>query len=258
MIFVVGGNGLVGSAVVNYLKKRKIKYKIIQKENKKNFFGKTCDILIYANGNASKGKANADPLYDFIASVDSTVEYIHRIKSKMFILISTVDVYENTSSILKTREDNDMFSLRLHPYGFHKKIAEEYVKRFANNYLIFRIGGIVGDGLKKNPVYDFINSKKKVRISKKSKLNFIHTNTIADVIFTIMNKGIINETFNLASKNSIEIGKIENLIKKSSKYTKDSEKYLQNYQINIKKISKLVDLSTSEDAILEYYNALKT
>ena len=54
MIFVVGGKGLTGSAIVKYLKVKNKDYEIIQKQNKENFFGKECDMLIFANGNALK------------------------------------------------------------------------------------------------------------------------------------------------------------------------------------------------------------
>ena len=38
MIFVVGGKGLTGSAIVKYLEIKNKDYEIIQKENKENFF----------------------------------------------------------------------------------------------------------------------------------------------------------------------------------------------------------------------------
>ena len=88
MIFVIGGRGLVGSAIVRYLEKNNIKYKNIQRENKHKFFGKSCDTLIYANGNAYKYKANEDPFFDFAASVLSTVEYVHNISFKKFVIKS--------------------------------------------------------------------------------------------------------------------------------------------------------------------------
>ena len=149
MIFIIGGKGLTGSAIVKYLDNKNQDYEIIQKENKEDFFGKECDTLIFANGNALKYKANEDPLFDFYASVASVVEYINNIKFKKFIHISTVDVYDDKTSLIKTKEDVDINPRKLNTYAYHKYCAEEYVKQFCDNYLIFRLSGLVGEGLKK-------------------------------------------------------------------------------------------------------------
>ena len=79
MIFIIGGKGLTGSAFVKKLERKNIEFKIIQRENKEEFFGKDCDVLIFANGNAVKYKANEDPFFDFQASVSSIAEYVHKI-----------------------------------------------------------------------------------------------------------------------------------------------------------------------------------
>ena len=78
MIFLIGGKGLVGSGFSRYFKKSKIKFKIVTRKNKKNFFGKRCDILIDCNGNGSKRKANKNPFFDFSASVKSVVENLNK------------------------------------------------------------------------------------------------------------------------------------------------------------------------------------
>jgi len=256
MIFIIGGKGLVGSAIVRYLEKNKLHYKNIQRENRQDFFGKSCDVLIYANGNAYKYKAIEDPHFDFIASVTSVAEYIHNIKFKKFILISTVDVYSDTSSLKNTYESVEIDEDKLNNYGYHKLLAENYVRHFCENYLIFRLSGLVGKGLKKNPIYDFIHKDKKVMISKKSKMNIINTEYVAQIIFKIINLNINNETFNLASENSIYIKDLKKILNFDSEYTQKSEKYLQNYKINVNKIKKNITLSRSEDAISEYFKSI--
>ena len=257
MIFIIGGNGLVGSAIVDYMNKKNIVHKIIQRENKQDFFGKSCDTLIFANGNALKYKANTEHFFDFLASVSSIVEYMHKIKFKKFIHISTIDVYEKKSDLDLTKEDVVINDFTLDTYGFHKLLAENYVKKYCSNYLIFRLPGLVGKGLKKNPVYDFIQPEKKVMISSNSVLNFINTEFIAESIFKISELGIKNEIFNLASKNSINISNIGKIVGFDSEYTEDAEQHTQNYQINVEKIQKYIDLTRSEDAIEAYYKLLK-
>tara|TARA_B110000263_G_scaffold245654_1_gene255551 strand:- start:218 stop:991 length:774 start_codon:yes stop_codon:yes gene_type:complete len=257
MYFIVGGNGLTGSALVRYLKHTGEEYKIIQKENKHEFLGKSCDTLIYANGNALKYKANEEPLFDFHASVVSIAEYIHNIKFKKFIHISTIDVYDNKTSIIKTKEDVNIDAKKLNIYGYHKYCAEEYVKHFCKNYLIFRLSGLVGKGLKKNAIYDFIHKDKKVMLSPETTINYINTRFIAETIVHMQDLGIENQIFNLASKNTIKIRDIENIIGVKTEYTKNAHLYVDNNQINTKKIEKYVKLSSSEEAIIEYFNSLK-
>ena len=257
MIFVVGGKGLTGSAIVKYLEAKNKDYEIIQKENKENFFGKECDMLIFANGNALKYKANEDPLFDFYASVASVAEYIHKIKFKKFIHLSTVDVYDDKTSIMKTKEDVYINTRKLNTYAYHKYCAEEYVKQFCDNYLIFRLSGLVGDGLKKNAAYDFTHKDKKVMLSPETTHNYINTRFIAETIFHIIDLGIENETFNLASKNAIRIGDIENIIDVKTDYTEDAHLHVDYNQINTEKIGKYVELSSSEEAMIEYFDSLK-
>ncbi len=257
MIFVIGGKGLTGSAIVKYLEAKNKDYEIIQKENKENFFGKECDMLIFANGNALKYKANEDPLFDFYASVASVAEYIHKIKFKKFIHLSTVDVYGDKISTMETKEDVNIDTRKLNVYSYHKYCAEECVKQFCDNYLIFRLSGLVGDGLKKNAAYDFAHKDKKVMLSPETTHNYINTRFIAETIFHIIDLGIENETFNLASKNAIRIGDIENIIGVKTDYTEDAHLHVDYNQINTEKIGKYVELSSSEEAMIEYFDSLK-
>ena len=257
MNFIIGGRGLVGSAIKRYHEQFNIEYKNIQRENKEEFHGRNCDILFFADGNAYKYKANQDPLFDFIASVSSISEYVHKINYKKFILISTVDVYHDLTSLKTTIENAPIQKDKLHNYGYHKLLGEEYVQNFCKDYLIFRLAGLVGIGLKKNPVYDFIHQEKKVMISKYSKLNFINTDFIVEIIFKVIKLDIKNEIFNLASENSMEIKDIKKILNIDTEYTPDAEKYVQNYEINIKKVSKFIKPGRSEDAILHYYKSLQ-
>lgn len=257
MFFVVGGNGLTGSAFVRYLKQMDEKYEIIQKENKEKFFGKSCDTLIYANGNALKYKANQDPYFDFIASVASVAEYVNKIYFKKIILLSSVDVYQHKDSEEHTIESNTKNIEPSDVYGYHKLLAENYVKKKSNNYLIFRLPSLVGVGLKKNQAYDFLHNHKKVMVSPLSKFNFINTDHITKSIMKILKKDITNQVFNLASTNSIQIKDIKKIVGFDSDYVDNADDFLFNYQINTKKIAQHIKLTTSEEAIKAYYKILQ-
>ena len=253
MIFLIGGNGLVGSAFVRYFSSNKIKFKNIQRQNYKKFIGKKCDLLIYANGNNNKTFAQKDPIYDFETTVSSTMNYICNIKFKKIIYFSSVDFYSNTKSSKFTNEDFNEPIKNKNNYGFNKFLAEACVSKYCKNYIIFRLGGLVGPNLKKNPIYDLIY-KKKIFTSFNSIMNFIHTDFVADIVMKIeKNKKTKNQIFNLCSKNSI---KIKNIIKKYKlKDIKVEKKFniVQKYNINCKKITKLISLPTSTESINKYY-----
>ena len=190
MIFLVGGKGLVGSGFSRYFKKKRIKFKIITRENKNNFFGKSCNILIDCNGNGSKRKANKDPLFDFTASVKSVVENLNKIQCNKYVYISTIYTYANIKNKIGTSEANQNNNDKVSPYGLNKRIAELYIKRISNNYLIFRLPFIIGPGLKRNSVYDLTHSRKTF-YTFNSQLNWIHTDTIAEIICGLLKYTLI-------------------------------------------------------------------
>ena len=251
MIFLVGGNGLVGYAFQKYFKEHKIKYLNIQRQNQNLFKGKKCDLLIYANGNANKTLAEKNPEYDFENTVSSIFFYLRNIKFKNFIFFSSVDVYRNTDKIISTSENNLEKNNSI--YGINKIFSEIYVKKFCKKFLIFRLGGLVGDKLKKNPIYDIFN-RNMLFTSINSEMNFIHTDFIPDLVFKLIKKSIKNSIFNLASKNSISIKKI--LKNYKIKRIKKKKFNIQKYKINIKKISKYVSLPRTEVSIERYIKKL--
>ena len=142
--------------------------------------------------------------------------------------------------------------MRNNNYGFHKYIIEQIIKKFCKNYLIFRLGGLVGKNLKKNPIYD-IFFKKKIFTSIKSRMNFINTDYIPEIVFNILKKKINNQVFNLASKDSLTVKKILQKFKiKYLKVEKGYEDNIQIYQINTKKVQKLCNLPTTMVSIQDY------
>ena len=255
MIFLIGGKGLIGSAFSRLFIKKKIKFKIITRKNKKKNFGKSCDVLIDCNGNGSKRKANNNPFFDFESSVKSVVKNLNKIKFNKYIYISTIYTYANISSKKSTIEIKQNKNDKISPYGLNKRIAELYVKKLSPSYLIFRLPFIIGPGLKRNSVYDLTHFKK-TYYTFNSQINWIHADTVAKIVVNLLNKKVLNQTFNLASKNSISIKKIMNLCKLKKKDIIETNRTFEKTYINCNKIKKYVSLPNSTSEVRKYISEI--
>jgi|TARA_B110000881_G_C18443567_1_gene447280 hypothetical protein len=72
-------------------------------------------------------------------------------------------------------------------------------------------------------------------------------------VFKILN--LKNKVFNLDSKNTLKIKDIRKIVGRKTEYD-DAKNRIQKYEINIEKIQKYVDLSTSEEWIKDYFKGL--
>jgi hypothetical protein len=55
-------------------------------------------------------------------------------------------------------EDAQVDEVGLHAYGLHRRCLEKFVEQKFPNHLIVRLPGLVGPGLRKNIIFDFLNS----------------------------------------------------------------------------------------------------
>lgn len=110
----------------------------------------TFDLVIYSGVRAEKFLANQHPEAD-LAHIQDAIENIKKIKTKQFVLISTVDVYKNPNGVDElTPIDED----NLHAYGLNRRYLEKWVEEHIENALIVRLPALYGVNLKKNFLYD--------------------------------------------------------------------------------------------------------
>lgn len=250
---LVGHKGLVGSAFARAFNGVGRSFKVLTRKDMVNIQRQDCDLLILSIGNANKTRAIADSGFDFQESVASIAQYIHAIQAKMTVLISSVDVYDEPGDLARTREDVEVRIEDLHTYGFHKRLAELCVQKFAaSNYLICRLPGLVGPGLQKNAVYDNITPDKKLFIDGKSTLNFIHTDFAAQIILALAETGDQQGIYNIAARNSIMIDELPKLTGMTNSFTESAKDNIQRYHINTAKIENLLKLPSSEESIGRY------
>ncbi len=205
-IVVIGGGGFVGSAIVDYLQSINIAVESVHRADFKQS-DYLYDVCIDASGSSKKFIAEQNPAEDLLNSVVNCSKVLKYYPSKLHVHISSVDIYKKLEDPVSTFEDNAENIPAFTRYGYHKYITEEYVKTYSTNWLIFRLSGMVGNGLKKNPIFDLVTGSK-FWINPKSKYQYINTKNVSKIIFEILNKGIRNEVFNIAGKGAVSFEQI--------------------------------------------------
>jgi hypothetical protein len=116
--------------------------------------GRSFETVVCAGAPAQKWLANREP-YEDRRKIEGLVEHLKNVLCDKFILISTVDVFKDPVGV---DEDTPINEAGLHPYGLHRRILEKFVENHFANYLIVRLPGLVGPGLRKNVIFDFLNN----------------------------------------------------------------------------------------------------
>ena len=110
------------------------------------------------------------------------------------------------------------------------------------------MGGFIGPGLKKNPVYDILNNQK-LWLHPDSELQYLHVNSFADILIknTLYQK---NKIINIAGVGTL---KLRNLMEYCN-YNGDLSEALRlvKYNISIKKIQKLCFVPNSVDEVFSF------
>lgn len=122
--------------------------------NIENIQNKEYSLAVCAAAPAVKWKANKAPQED-IDNINKLISSLRSVKAEKFVLISTVDVYSNPVNV---NEDSIINPEITEPYGRHRFYLEQFVTENFDNYLIIRLPGLFGKGLKKNFIYDLIHS----------------------------------------------------------------------------------------------------
>ncbi len=217
MIFVIGGNGFVGSGFVRHLRTQEVPVTVVDRTNYEHLRGAECDVLINANGNSKKNFSKNDPKGDFQASVSSVRDSLVDFKFKKYVFLSSGDVYPNCSKLNFTREDSILNPAEQSPYGFHKYLAELCVQHAAKDWLIFRGNGFVGQGMKKNSVFDVLYGEK-LWVHPDSRFQFINTDDSARLVMELLNRGFSNHVFNLTATGTISVHEMMLLAGRSIPY----------------------------------------
>jgi dTDP-4-dehydrorhamnose reductase len=109
--------------------------------------------VVCAGAPAQKWIANREPAADR-EKIEGLIAHLDSMTCKTFILISTVDVFK---APLGVDEATPVDEEGLHAYGLHRRLLEKHVENHFPHHLIVRLPGLVGPGLRKNVIFDFLN-----------------------------------------------------------------------------------------------------
>jgi nucleoside-diphosphate-sugar epimerase len=160
---LIGNSGFVGATL---LKQRSFEA-MYRSTNIGEIDSESFDEVICAAAPAQKWKANRDPDGD-LKTIEGLMEHLGTITCKRFILISTVDVFPRPVDVDEETPPGD------HPeaYGRNRRLLEKFVaERFPENFIV-RLPGLVGPGLRKNIVFDFLNKNNVQAIDSRATFQF--------------------------------------------------------------------------------------
>lgn len=146
---LIGFSGFVGSTLL----KQAPFESLYRSTNIGEIEGQSFNTVVCAGAPAQKWLANRDPEGDR-QKIDGLIEHLKTIQCKTFILVSTVDVFKSPIGV---DEDTPIEEVGLHAYGLHRRLLEKFVENHFASFLIVRLPGLVGPGLRKNVIFDFLN-----------------------------------------------------------------------------------------------------
>lgn len=249
MIFLIGGNGFVGSGFVRHLLAQRMPVTVIDRSNYDHFVGTKCDILINANGNSRKFLATDDSKGEFVASVVSVRNSLVDFKFSKYVFLSTSDVYPDCSSPDCSREDAAFDVAEQTPYGFHKFMAELCVQHCAKDWLVIRQGGFVGTGMKKNAIFDVLYGGR-LWVHPDSHFQFIGTDDSARFVMELVEKGVSNQVFNLTGRGTISVREIMRIANRSVPYDFGSKPV--RCEISLEKVSQYFTLPSTFETVSDF------
>lgn len=178
---LIGYTGFVGSTL---LKQSNFDC-LFNSKNIAEIDDKKFDLIVCSAAPAQKWLANKEPEND-LKIINGLIEHLKTVKCNTFILISTVDVFKNPIDV---NESTFIDEENLHPYGLHRRYLEKFVESNFENYLIVRLPGLVGPGLKKNVIFDFLNKNNLNMIDSRGVFQFYPmVNLWADIQIALENK----------------------------------------------------------------------
>lgn len=256
MIYVLGGHGFVGSGYLRLFEASGIEARAVTRENHDALRGSACDVLINANGNSRKFLATREPLWDFDASVRSVAASLQDFRAGRYVFLSSGDVYPDTASPAATQEDQRIDLGCVSRYGLHKHLAEQLVQAEHPRWLVVRMGGFVGPGLKKNAIFDILTGGD-VWLAPASALQFIDTLAAARLVWALIEAGVERQVVNLGAEGLLQLGDFHRRVGSAAAFRPDAPAV--RYELSLERLRGLVPgpLPGTEDCVHAFADAVR-
>ncbi|MFH1969912.1 MAG: NAD-dependent epimerase/dehydratase family protein [Verrucomicrobiota bacterium] len=247
-IVVLGGKGFVGTAIVAAARRQGRDVVAIDLAEYQASIGMACRVLINANGNSKKYLADKDPELEFDASVRSVFHALHDFRFDLYVQLSTIDVYADKGNPTLNSEQAPIDPMRISRYGHHKWLAEQLVRFNARSWLIVRMGGFVGPGLKKNPIYDILKGLP-LRVHPDSCYQYQHSADLARIVLALVDRQLSGETFNVAGDGVISLREVAAMVPGCNIEHFVPGALVERCDVNIEKIRKLCPVSKTREVV---------
>lgn len=179
---LIGYSGFVGSTLL----KQAQFHSLYRSTNISDIKDQSFDFVVCAGAPAQKWIANREPEAD-LQKIDGLIAHLKSIQCKTFILISTVDVFNSPVGV---DEHTPIDESGLHPYGLHRRRLEKFVAEHFVSHLIVRLPGLIGPGLRKNVIFDFLNDNNLHAIESRGVFQFYPMVSLWYDIQTALNAGL--------------------------------------------------------------------
>ena len=235
---VIGANGFVGSAFVRHLSKEPgIEVRPVSRENRLEELGQHSAIVIDCTGNPRKYLAEEDPVQDFQLSVAERVHTLHHFPADLCLFVSSIDHKDGSN------------------YDVHKRVMETLLQHFASDWLIVRLSGMVGPGLKKNAVYDIIHDLP-IRVRPDSFYQYMLTDDAARISWELLSSGMRKEIINVVGDGLITLPEVAAIAGREldlSLVRSDWEPWTQ--ETDISRLKSLMPVPRTRDTIEAFVHA---
>ena len=161
---LIGHSGFVGTTLL----KQKQFDSLYRSTNIGEISGQSFDLVVCAAAPAQKWAANLNPETD-LQIIEGLIKHLETIQCGRFVLVSTVDVFKKPVGV---DEDSEVDESGLHPYGLHRRMLEKFVESHFPGALIVRLPGLVGPGLRKNIIFDFLNNNDLQKVDSRGIFQF--------------------------------------------------------------------------------------
>lgn len=247
-VILLGHRGYVGSAFNSVLRESGIDVVGVDRSNYAAMRGTDADVLINAAGSSDRRLAERDPMTSFVRNVSMTLDSCLAFRSRLYVYISTVAVYNDVRDPVRNGEDEPVDPLRLTPYGQHKFMGEMMVRSHAARWVIARLGPLVGKGIRKNSIFDLL-ARKTLFVHPDSELPYAETTWVARTVWDLRSE--TNCIYNIAGRGRVRLGDLA----RDLGIALEPTHYLQqreDFNVNVDKLSARVKVPETRTTVAAF------